>query len=172
MKARDESAATPSEAEIRAALERLVVSPALRASPQLVSFLRFVVEATLAGDAARIKEYSIAIGALGRSHTFDPKTNPIVRVEAGRLRRGLERYYTGSGWRDPTMIEIPRGNYVPIFVRRGTVYGVWTFALRSRQLIPRTVWQVLQLVVFAACGVAAAIITLDLAFMLAERAAP
>ena len=72
---------SPSDLEIRAALNRVVTSVCLRRSPRLVSFLCFVVEATLAGQANRIKGYCIAVGALGRSDDFDPKTNPIVRVE-------------------------------------------------------------------------------------------
>jgi hypothetical protein len=62
-------------------------SAAFRDSPQLVRFLTFVIEVTLAGQADRIKGYTIAIEALGRSSDFDPESDAIVRVEAWRLRK-------------------------------------------------------------------------------------
>ena len=115
MTATDDAVATPNEAEIRATLDRVLACPNFRASPQLASFLRFVVEETLAGQADRIKAYSVAVGALGRRDNFDPQTNPIVRVEAGRLRRALERYYAGPGCHDEVVIELPLGSYIPTF---------------------------------------------------------
>jgi hypothetical protein len=83
--------------------------------PQPIAFLRFVVEATLRGELHLIKGYTIAVEALGRGADFDANTDPIVRVEAGRLRRALERYYAGPGATDSVRIYIPRGRYVPEF---------------------------------------------------------
>ena len=104
--------------EIRAALDRIVASDMLRQSPQLAAFLRFIVETTLRGEASWIKGYTIALEALGRDDGFDPQTDPIVRVEAGRLRRALQRYYSGPGAKDRIVIEVARGHYVPSFHRR------------------------------------------------------
>lgn len=104
--------------DVRRSLAAIVVSPAFHASPQLAAFLRFVVESTLTGRSDRIKGYTIAVEALGRDDKFDPQTDPIVRVEAGRLRRALDRYYAGPGADDPILIELPRGSYVPNFRRR------------------------------------------------------
>jgi tetratricopeptide (TPR) repeat protein len=92
-------------------------SEAFRGSPQLVSFLRYVVEATLRGGSDRIKGYTIAVEALGRAENFDPQADPIVRVEAMRLRRALTRYYENGGKRDPVLIDLPLGSYVPAFRR-------------------------------------------------------
>jgi hypothetical protein len=103
--------------EIRAAVERVVTSPGFRRSPQLVAFLRFVVESVLGGKAARIKSYTIGIEALRRGEDFDPQIDPIVRVEAGRLRRALASYYAGGGAGRSVTIEIPLGSYVPTFRR-------------------------------------------------------
>ena len=66
-------------------------------SPKLTSFLRFVVESTLAGQGERLKGYTIGVEALGRGENFDPQIDPIVRVEAIRLRAALARYYAGDG---------------------------------------------------------------------------
>src|SRR5258708_8282352 len=104
------------EGEIRRALERMAESEAFRASPQLIAFLRYVVEVTLRGQADRIKGYTIATEALGRTVDFDPQTDPIVRVEATRLRRALDRYHAASGT-EGVRIDLPLGCYVPVFRR-------------------------------------------------------
>ena len=107
----------PNTDEIRAALEHMAASEAFRGSPQLVAFLRYVVEETLRGASDRIKGYTIAVEALGRAENFDPQVDPIVRVEAMRLRRALARYYANGGSNDPVLINLPLGSYVPAFRR-------------------------------------------------------
>ena len=97
------------------ALERVTANPALAKSPQLANFLSFIVKETLAGRGDRLKAYTIATDGLGRDGNFDPQSDPIVRVEAGRLRRALEQYYAGDGRDDPLVIELPLGDYGPVF---------------------------------------------------------
>src|SRR5918911_3315023 len=110
---------SPQEAEAaRAALARVVASEPFRNAPRLTAFLTFVVEKTLAGEAAALKGYTIATQALGRPDDFDPQTDPIVRVEAGRLRRALHAFYEGEGAGDPVRIAIPVGSYGAVFERR------------------------------------------------------
>ena len=79
----------PSDADIRQALARIVAHPLFVKSIKLQRFLTYVVEETLAGRADRLKAYNIATVALGRPESFDPSQDPIVRVEASRLRRAL-----------------------------------------------------------------------------------
>ena len=107
--------------DCRAAAVRVLASAAFLASPNLAAFLRFVVEATLSGQSDRIKGYTIGTEALGRGSDFDPQTDPIVRVEAGRLRRTLYSYYANDGAEDPIVIALPIGSYVPTFTRREPV---------------------------------------------------
>src|SRR4051794_4860794 len=107
----------PTTEEIRAALHRIAASEAFCACPQLVAFLRYVVEATLRGRQDRIKGYTIAVEALGRGDDFNPQDDPIVRVEAMRLRRALQRYYANGGSGDAVQIVLPLGSYVPVFRR-------------------------------------------------------
>ena len=120
--------------DIREALSRIVASHPFNTSPKLTSFLRFVVESTLAGHGDRLKGYTIGVEALGRGANFDPQTDPIVRVEALRLRRALARYYSGAGASDSVVIELPRGHYVPSFrrARRSAAAAIW---LRARGVL-------------------------------------
>ena len=81
----------------------------------LREFFRFIVEKTLAGRAHEIKGYTVATQVFGRRADFDPVKDPIVRIQAGRLRRALERYYQVAGRQDRVRIVIPLGTYVPAF---------------------------------------------------------
>jgi adenylate cyclase len=101
--------------EVRAQLASILGSPHFDASKRNRKFLSYVVEETLAGRADRIKAYSVATSVFGRDERFDPQLDSIVRIEAGRLRRSLERYYLTVGDDACMRIEIPRGSYVPVF---------------------------------------------------------
>ena len=107
------------EAKILAALGRVLSQPDFSASPRLSSFLQFVVAETLEGRADRLKAFTIASMALGHDEKFNPKTNSIVRVQAGRLRRLLVNYYEGPGRFDTWEIRLRPGSYVPEFLSRG-----------------------------------------------------
>lgn len=114
-----EAEASVAEADIRAALARVLASDEFSSSPRLADFLRYIVETTLAGRSDEIKGYTIAVEALGRPPSFDPQSDPIVRVEATRLRRALERYYSTSAPAAGVEITVPKGSYVPSFRLRG-----------------------------------------------------
>src|SRR3954469_17907080 len=101
MDSANNSVLEPPKDEVRRALERIVTSQPLDSSPQLAAFLSFVVEAVLHGKSDRIKGYTIGVEVLRRDIKFDPQLDPIVRVEATRLRRALERYYAQAGANDP-----------------------------------------------------------------------
>jgi TolB-like protein len=104
--------------EVRDQLQRILDSPAFQASERRKRFLRYVVEEALAGRAGRLKGYSIATAVFERDDSFDPQTDPVVRLEARRLRRALEHYYLTAGRDDPVRIEIPKGGYAPICERQ------------------------------------------------------
>ncbi|HEX6114461.1 MAG TPA: hypothetical protein VFZ10_19365 [Geminicoccaceae bacterium] len=96
-------------------LARILASTEFKAAERNHRFLRYIVEEALAGRGDRIKAYSIAVEVLGRDASFDPQSDPVVRIEASRLRRSLEHYYIVAGRDDPIRIEIPKGGYVPEF---------------------------------------------------------
>src|SRR4051812_2142879 len=115
---RSDDVARPSSEDVRRCLERLLGSAAFKATPQRRRLLEYVVEQTLAGRDDRLKAFELAVVVLGRNDRFDPQTDPIVRIEMGRLRRELEHYYETAGRDAPIRIAIPRGNYIPVFALR------------------------------------------------------
>jgi tetratricopeptide (TPR) repeat protein len=104
-------------ASIQEELQRILSSPTFLNARRPSQFLRFIVEGTLAGEE-RIKEYLIGVEVFERPQDYDPKDDPVVRIEAGRLRKKLSEYYAGSGANDPIIIELPKGGYVPVFYER------------------------------------------------------
>jgi Flp pilus assembly protein TadD len=109
-----EVAPHPDETAVRRSLDAVLRGAAFRDSPQLRAFLTFVVEEALAGRGGDIKGYAIATLALGRGADFDPQTDPIVRVQAGRLRQALAEHY-GAEPDTPVIIRLEKGSYVPAF---------------------------------------------------------
>lgn len=104
-------------ADVHAALDRLTASPLFSESRRLSRFLRYLVEETLSGRSDGIKEYNIGVEVYERPPEYDPKIDAIVRVEAGRLRSKLAKYYAVEGSADPVRIELPRGTYVPVLAQ-------------------------------------------------------
>lgn len=96
-------------------VQRIVGSNTFRSAPTLQMLLRFLATKALEEHPEEIKEYTIGVEALGRRQDFDPKTDPIVRVQVYRLRQKLKEYYDVEGSRDSVVIEIPRGHYLPRF---------------------------------------------------------
>ena len=100
---------------IQRQLQRILASPAFRATEAQKAFLEFVVKKTLARESKEIKGYTVATRVFGRRQDFDQATDPIVSIQANKLRRALEHYYLTAGNKDPVRIEIPKGSYVPTF---------------------------------------------------------
>jgi adenylate cyclase len=100
---------------IRAQLNRILGHAEFHATDKMRDFLRFVVEEKLAGRSRNIKGFTIATEVYGRDAEFDAAHDPVVRIQAGRLRRAMERYYLVAGQQDPIRIEILKGSYVPVF---------------------------------------------------------
>jgi serine/threonine-protein kinase len=103
---------------VRLQLERLAASPHLVNSAQLCRFPRHVVERTLAGEAATLKESLLGTEVFDRGIRYDPRTDPVVRVEARRLRSKLEAYYASGETAGELIIRLPKGSYAPVFEHR------------------------------------------------------
>ncbi len=108
------STARPEVAE----LEYVLADTAFAASPRRRKLLRYLVDETLAGRADRLTAVPIAQSVFHRDETFDHQTDPVVRVEARRLRHDLDRYYADAGRTRPLRISIPKGHYAVQFVQQ------------------------------------------------------
>lgn len=110
---------TPTSEQVIEQLTRLLSTEVFQNSNILPQFLKFVVDETLAGHEKDLKEYIIGVKALSKKASFNPQADPVVRIQAGRLRRALHEYYNEKGKSDPVIISIPKGAYVPEFTIRG-----------------------------------------------------
>ena len=98
---------------VREQLVRILTSGPFRQSGRRQRFLEYLVNETLAGRGERLKGYSLALAVFDRPETFDPTTDPLVRVEAARLREKLREYYGTDGQDDLIHIGLPKGTYTP-----------------------------------------------------------
>jgi len=96
-------------------LNRILAGKAFRQADRLKRFLSFIVEETLAGRGERLKEFVVGVEVFGKPESFDPRNDPIVRVQARRLRAQLARYYREEGLDSEVLIELPKGGYAPVF---------------------------------------------------------
>lgn len=117
------------DAEIDAQLQRILESSAFVTSERSRQFLEFCVNRAMRGQASHLKETTIAIEVFLRATDYDPKSDPIVRVHARRVREKLDHYYRTTGTDDPIRIDLPKGGYVPLILRtlpkRKTEFSDW-----------------------------------------------
>jgi serine/threonine-protein kinase len=104
-----------SDEKVVAQLDRILSSKSFRQADRLKRFLSFTVNETMAGRGEQLKEFVIGVEVFGKGPSFDPRSDPIVRVQARRLRAQLARYYHEEGHADETLIELPKGGYTPVF---------------------------------------------------------
>ena len=107
-----------SERVVKQQLDRILGSATFQQVERLKRFIAFIVTEAAAGRADELKEYVVGVQVFGKESSFDPRTDPIVRVQARRLRARLLRYYNDEGQHDELIIELPKGGYAPVFKRR------------------------------------------------------
>jgi TolB-like protein len=122
---------------IREQLDRILRSGPFHQSERRRRFLRYLVDETLAGRGELLKGYNVALEVFDRPETFDPVVNPMVRIEAARLREKLREYYDANGQDDLIRIDLPKGSYTPhIEFRQGEQRtGGISKSLRRGQII-------------------------------------
>ena len=103
------------DARVLDQLNRIFAGKAFRQADRLKRFLKFIVDETIAGRGERLKEFVVGVEVFEKDETFDPRNDPIVRVQARRLRAQLARYYREEGHEDELLIELPKGGYAPVF---------------------------------------------------------
>jgi len=101
--------------EVKEELRRILASDPFLRSERLTHFLTYVVEKNLQGQSGDLKEYSIGVEVCRRKDGYDTRTDPVVRVEARRLRSALDLYYANEGQEDAVQIALPKGGYVSCF---------------------------------------------------------
>ncbi len=110
-------AETPGVEQCEEQVRHILRSGTFRNASTLQQLLTFLAAKAIAGVGESLKEYTIGVEALGRKHDFDPKIDPIVRVQSHRLRTKLKEYYSHEGSHDPILVQIPKGHYLPTFER-------------------------------------------------------
>lgn len=123
-----------SDSMVRSQLDRILASEMFSRSERLSSFLKFIVEQAIAGQVAALKERVIGEELYGNGSHFDGTTQPVVRVDARRLRDKLREYYS-EFHRDAVIISLPKGTYVPLFEKNSAAPSLVHFPL-SEKLSP------------------------------------
>jgi TolB-like protein/Flp pilus assembly protein TadD len=108
------------EAQVRQQLDRILNSKTFQHVQRLKRFVSFVVLETKAGRGDQLKEFVVGVQVFDKEASFDPRNDPIVRVQARRLRTRLAAYYAEEGQNDEILIELPKGGYAAVFKRRET----------------------------------------------------
>jgi hypothetical protein len=100
-------------------LRRVLSSAQFAQAESLRRILQYLAARSQEGSAISLKEHEIAVSAMGRPATFDPKTDPIVRVSIASIRERLRTYFDGEGRDEPLRLVIPKGQYRLCFVKPG-----------------------------------------------------
>jgi TolB-like protein/Tfp pilus assembly protein PilF len=106
------------EQQILTHLERIIASKFFKDSPRLREILSFIVRETLNGRGSRIKEYTISLDVYGTGASHDSSRQSSIRTAVGRLRAKLRSYYETEARDETVRIEIPRGEYTPVFTKQ------------------------------------------------------
>ena len=104
-----------SDKVVRQQLSRILGSKTFSQVERLKRFISFIVGETVGGRGGDLKEYVIGVQVFGKEPSFDPRTDPIVRVQARRLRTRLARFYRDEGHNDELIVDLPKGGYAPVF---------------------------------------------------------
>lgn len=105
----------PSTEDVLSHLQLILTSDVFSGAARQQRLLRHLVERRLQGKSSELKEYTLGVEVFDRGEDFDPRLDPIVRVEASRLRSRLQKYYDSTGGAERVRISLPRGAYVPSF---------------------------------------------------------
>ena len=117
------------DAVLQQLVQRICGSEVFRTTPRLRDLLVFLTTRHSSNDTQGLKETVIGVEFFHRDPGYDPKKDPIVRVEAHRLRRRLLDYYSQEGAADPSRIDLPKGSYAPVIRRRDEAPAGWRLAI-------------------------------------------
>ena len=101
--------------QIRGQLQLILASDPFKHSKRYQRFLQYVLERTLGGQAAELKERTVGVDVFGREPNYDTAEDPVVRITAGEVRKRIAQYYDNRGFGQTLRITLPSGSYVPEF---------------------------------------------------------
>jgi adenylate cyclase len=119
----DTTSSTVPADQVQTELDKILHSRVFHGTKLLRRLLKFVVDQTIAGNAGSLKESTLGVDVFERGPAFDPRMDPIVRVDARRLRIKLSQYYESEGLLDPLIVEVPKGTYAPLFSLRDSSFN-------------------------------------------------
>ena len=148
-------------------LGRILSSKAFEGAERSQKLLRYLVEHALSGQTASLKEYTLGTEVLGKSTSFDPRIDTIVRAEASRLRGRLEKYYASEGQNDPFSISLPKGSYVAVLDKLRETPESAALTKKPSAYVKRVAWIAGPLIA-AACLIVLAVWSLSLTSAVAD----
>lgn len=140
----------------RAQVERIFQSRTFRSSDVLRHLLSYLVDASLAGTSDELKEYTVAVDALGKPASYDPRQESAVRMQVGRLRQKLAEYYRTEGTHDPVVVDLPKGGFTVVFEPRKAPFEQIPVPEPPLEPVPQGGWRRRELVLAAALVIALA----------------
>lgn len=111
-------AITHSPDERRTLTRRIVASGPFERSPRLKEMLLYLTDYALQNPETELHEQQIGAAVFGKASGYDTNLDNVVRVTASQLRKRLEQYFAGEGTGETLLVEIPKGQYVPVFRER------------------------------------------------------
>jgi hypothetical protein len=148
----------------RAQVERIFQSKAFRSSDVLRHLLSYLVDASLAGTADELKEYTVAVDALGKPSSYDPRQESAVRMQVGRLRQKLTEYYRTEGADDPIVVDLPKGGFRVVFEPRKAAFEQVPLPDAAVDEVPAAGWRRREIVLAVALAVSLAALALTALF--------
>src|SRR5579863_5845010 len=138
----------------RAQVERIFQSKTFRSSDVLRHLLSYLVDASLAGTADDLKEYTVAVDALGKPSSYDPRQESAVRMQVGRLRQKLTEYYRTEGVDDPIVVDLPKGGFRVVFEPRKAAFDQIPVPEPVTEEIPSAGWRRREIVLAISLAIA------------------
>ena len=153
---------TGSVAAYRAQVERILQSRVFRSSEVIRHLFEYLTEKSLLGETDTLKEYTIALDALGKPESFDPRHESVVRMHLVRLRQKLTEYYNTEGADDPVVVDIPKGGFRVRFETRNVSFTPPPAPVEPVAETPKPRWARREVIFATALGLTLAV-TLALA---------
>jgi hypothetical protein len=137
----------------RAQVERITQSKAFRNSDVLRHLFTYLADASLAGNADDLKEYTVGVDALGKPASYDPRQESAVRMQVARLRQKLAEYYRTEGLDDAVIVDLPKGGFKITFEPRAAA-SFEPPAVAAAAVVQNNGWRAREIVLLAGLAIA------------------